>query len=84
MTVESDYAMAMASDWFQNLAPVFQQIGSKTKTNPTLYARLFLHLWASDLICTPSEVAKVLKSLNANKACGRDGVSPRSKNATRN
>ena len=31
MTVESDYAMAMASDWFKNLAPVFQPIGSKTK-----------------------------------------------------
>ena len=31
----------------------------------------------NDLICTPSEVAKVLKSLNANKACGPDGVSPR-------
>ena len=24
----------------------------------------------NDLICTPSEVAKVLKSLNVNKACG--------------
>ena len=31
----------------------------------------------NDLICTPSEVAKVLKSLNVNKACGPDGVSPR-------
>ena len=31
----------------------------------------------NSLICTPSEVAKVLKSLNVNKACGPDGVSPR-------
>ena len=31
----------------------------------------------NDLICTPIEVAKVLKSLNVDKACGPDGVSPR-------
>ena len=31
----------------------------------------------NDLICTPSEVVKVLKSLNVNKACGPDRVSPR-------
>ena len=30
----------------------------------------------NDLICTPSEVAKVLRYLNVNKACGPDGVSP--------
>ena len=30
----------------------------------------------NDLICTASEVAKVLKSLNVSKACGPDGVSP--------
>jgi len=30
-----------------------------------------------DLICTPSEVAKVLNSLDVNKACGPDGVSAR-------
>jgi len=29
-----------------------------------------------DLICSPTEVAKVLKSLNVNKASGSDGVSP--------
>ena len=27
-----------------------------------------------DLICTPSEVAKVLKSLNVNMACGKNGT----------
>ena len=37
---------------------------------------LSVHL-INDLICTPSEVAKVLKSLNVNKACRPDGVSPR-------
>ena len=41
------------------------------------YSTVFpLHL-INDLICTPSEVAKLLKSLNVNKACGPDGVSPR-------
>lgn len=30
-----------------------------------------------DLICTPNEMAKVLKSLNVNKACGPEGISPR-------
>ena len=30
----------------------------------------------NDVICTPSEVARVLKSLNVNKACGPDGISP--------
>jgi len=37
---------------------------------------LLAHL-IHDLICTPIEVAKVLKSLNVNKACEPDGVSPR-------
>ena len=41
MTVESDYAVAMLNDWLINLAPVFQPIGSKRKTNRTLYARFF-------------------------------------------
>ena len=37
-----------------------------------------LHIHAiQDLTCTSSEVAKVLKSLNVNKACGPDGISPR-------
>ena len=31
----------------------------------------------NDLISTPSEVAKVLKSPSVNKSCGPDGVSPR-------
>ena len=40
--------------------------------SPVLPAH-FIH----DLICTPSEVAKVLKSLNVNKAHGPDGASSR-------
>ena len=35
MTVESDYMIAIAtlSDWLKRLAPVFQPMRSKTKTN---------------------------------------------------
>ena len=35
MTVESDYVIAIAklSDWLKRLAPVFQPMRSKTKTN---------------------------------------------------
>ena len=35
MTVHSNYAIAIASlsDWLKNLAPVFQLMRSKTKTN---------------------------------------------------
>ena len=49
MTVESSYAIAIAiaiatlSDWFKDLAPEFQPMRSKTKTNRTLHARLFPH-----------------------------------------
>ena len=41
MTVESKYAIAIAvlSDWLKNLAPVFQLMRNKTKTNRTLYER---------------------------------------------
>ena len=35
-----------------------------------------LYILINDLIFRPSEVAKVLKSLNVNKVCGPDGVSP--------
>ena len=40
MTVESTYAIAIAtlSDWLKRLAPVFQPMRSKTKTNRTTYA----------------------------------------------
>ena len=43
MTVESSYAIAMAtlSDWLKDLAPVFQPMRSKAKTNRTLHARFF-------------------------------------------
>ena len=46
MTVESNYviAIAMLSDWLKRLAPVFQPIRSKTKTNRTMYAWFFPHL----------------------------------------
>mgnify|MGYP000061351637 CR=1 FL=1 len=41
MTLESNYAIAIVSDWLKNLATVFQPIRTKTKTktNHTLYAR---------------------------------------------
>ena len=40
MTVESNYVIAIAtlSDWLKRLAPVFQPMRSKTKTNRTMYA----------------------------------------------
>ena len=43
MTVESDYVIAIAtlSDWLKKLAPVFQPMRGKTKTNRTMYARFF-------------------------------------------
>ena len=38
MNVEGNYVIAIAtlSDWLTNLAPVFQPMRSKTKTNRTL------------------------------------------------
>ena len=43
MTVESYYVIAIAtfSDWLKRLTPVFQPMRSKTKTNRTMYARIF-------------------------------------------
>ena len=43
MTVESNDVIAIAtlSDWLKRLAPVFQPIRSKTKTNYTMYASFF-------------------------------------------
>ena len=43
MTVESNYVIAIAtlSDWLKRLAPVFQPMRSKTKTNRKTYAWLF-------------------------------------------
>ena len=40
MIVESNYAIAIAtlSDWLKRLAPGFQPMRSKTKTNCTMYA----------------------------------------------
>ena len=40
MTIESNYAITALSecDWLKNLAPLFQPMESKTKTNRTLYA----------------------------------------------
>ena len=39
MTVESSYMIAIAtlSDWLKRLAPVFQPMRIKTKTNRTMY-----------------------------------------------
>ena len=43
MTVESNYVIAIAtlSDWLKRVAPVFQPMRSKTKTNRTMYAVFF-------------------------------------------
>ena len=43
MTVESNYVIAIAtlSDWLKRLAPVFQPMRSKTKTNRTKYTSFF-------------------------------------------
>ena len=43
MTVESDYAIAIAtlSDWLKRLVPVFQPVRSTTKTNGATYAWFF-------------------------------------------
>ena len=43
MTVESNYVIAIAtlSDWLKSLAPVFQPMRSKTKTNRTTSASSF-------------------------------------------
>ena len=43
MTVESNYVIAVAtlSDWLKRVAPVFQPMRSKTKTNRTMYALSF-------------------------------------------
>ena len=38
--VESNYVIAIAtlSDWLKRLAPIFQPVRSKTKTNRAMYA----------------------------------------------
>ena len=43
MTVESNYVIVIAtlSDWLKRLAPDFQPIRSKTKTNRAMYACFF-------------------------------------------
>ena len=43
MTVESNYATLIEAltDYLKNLAPVFQPMTNKTKSNSTFYARLF-------------------------------------------
>ena len=43
MTVESNYVIAIAtlSDWLKRLAPNFQPMRSKTKTNRTMYTSFF-------------------------------------------
>ena len=43
MTVENNYVIAIAtlSDLLERLAPVFQPMKIKTKTNRTMYARFF-------------------------------------------
>ena len=40
MTVESNYVIAIAAhgDWLKRLAPVFQPMRSKTKTNRAMHA----------------------------------------------
>ena len=42
MTVESYYVIAIAtlSDWLKRLAPAFQPMRIKTKTNRTMYVRV--------------------------------------------
>ena len=63
----------------QFFCPVFNKITDNLSSIPghgcDYSTVLPVHL-INSLICTPSEVAKVLKSLNVNKACGPDGVSP--------
>ena len=71
----------------QNLTRVRDPIGKAARTCSALgqrsthlvsgYSTVLPAYLIHDLICTPIEVAKVLKSLNVNKACGPDGVSPR-------
>ena len=43
MTVESNFVIAIAtlSDWLKRLAPVFQPMRRKIKTNRTMYASSF-------------------------------------------
>ena len=43
MTVKSNYTIATAtlSDWSKNLAPVYQPMRRKTKTNRYLHTRFF-------------------------------------------
>ena len=60
----------------QFFSSVFNNLSSIPRRGCDYSAVLPVHL-INDLICSPSEVAKVLKSLNVNKACGPDGVSPR-------
>ena len=50
MTVERNYVIAIAtlSDWFNNLAPLYQPMRRKTKTNSKSSGRpVFPALWAS-------------------------------------
>ena len=44
MTVESNYVIAIATlnDWLKRLAPVFQPMTSKTKTNRAMYTSAVL------------------------------------------
>ena len=44
MTAESNDVIAIStlSDWLKRLAPVFQQMRRRTKTNRTMYASFFL------------------------------------------
>ena len=62
MTVESNYMIAIAtlSDWLKRLAPVFQPMRRKPKTNRTMYAqepiRWSLHLAYKPLESTLSRV----------------------------
>ena len=58
MTVESNYAIAIAtlSDWFKSVAPVFQPVRRKAKTNRNLHALFFpytemLRIWVGSLFC---------------------------------
>ena len=46
MIVESNYTMAIATlgDWLKTLAPDYQPLRRKTKTNRDLLARFFPHL----------------------------------------
>ena len=45
------YGFTLLCDWLQKLAPLFQPISSKIKTNSDLFASVFLRLTSVSCIC---------------------------------